>query len=786
MAISEKDWEQEQNRVNDVTERIEQRIAGLEDEIGDVKSDALDIRQHFWDEVTVNFSTAEDLTETFFSMKQQADVLSERERTHRQAAASLNKLRRLYQSPYFGRIDFRDAGEGDAGADKIYLGITSFRLPDSDSFLVYDWRAPVSSLYYDYPPGPAAYVTPGGQVNGELQLKRQFVIRGGTIALLFDTGVTIGDELLQQVLSRTSDAQMKSIVATIQKEQNRIIRNDRTRMLIVQGAAGSGKTSAALQRVAYLLYKHRDTLRSDQMVLFSPNTMFNSYVSSVLPELGEENMQQTTFQEYTENRLSAEFTLEDSFSQLEYVLSAEQSPAYEARLEAITYKSSALYLAVINRYIEALEKEGMLFRPVKFNGKVIVSSEQIKDRFYTFDSSIKLANRVVLLRDWLLHEIGLFEKRAQKEAWVEEEIQLLDSEAYQRAYYKLRKQSKNKEQSFDDYDVEQGLLAKMVVAERLKPIRRRINSLRFVDVRAIYRQLFTDRERMIASVGTEGLPALWNAVAAYTVERLDEKALTYEDITPYLFLNERLKGFRTNTSVRYVLIDEAQDYSPFQLEFLKWLFPRARMTALGDLNQAIYAGTSAMAINELNPLTALYGPEETEMIALTRSYRSTREIVLFTRGMVPGGSDIIPFNREGDKPLVERVRSESELHEKLAASIGELVKEGYDSIAIICKTEREAKAAYDGLNGRLPLRLVTKHTPSFEKGIQIIPSYLAKGVEFDAVMIYNGSADLYRREGERKLFYTACTRAMHLLHIYVQGEISPFIAEQPAETYVVS
>lgn len=160
-------------------------------------------------------------------------------------------------------------------------------------------------------PGPASYKTPAGEMEGELTLKRQFSIRDGQIRFMFDTGVTIGDELLQAVLSRSSDAQMKSIVATIQKEQNRIIRDDRSRMLIVQGAAGSGKTSAALQRVAYLLYKYRDRLRADQVVLFSPNPMFNSYVSTVLPELGEENMLQATFQEYLERRLGREFQLED-------------------------------------------------------------------------------------------------------------------------------------------------------------------------------------------------------------------------------------------------------------------------------------------------------------------------------------------------------------------------------------------------------------------------------------------------------------------------------------------
>lgn len=235
--------------------------------------------------------------------------------------------------------------------------------------------------------GEVAFTTPNGMVEGQMLLKRQFVIRDSHIQLMFDTGVTIGDELLKQVLSRSSDAQMKTIVATIQKEQNRIIRNDKAQMLIVQGVAGSGKTSAALQRVAYLLYKHRDQLSSDQMVLFSPNPLFNHYVSTVLPELGEENMQQTTYQAYLEHRLGEEFEVEDSFTQLEYVLTRERSSengerveelipqrdedcAYNARLSGIHYKSSPEVLTVIHAYQEWLMHTDMLLTLLSFVKKM--------------------------------------------------------------------------------------------------------------------------------------------------------------------------------------------------------------------------------------------------------------------------------------------------------------------------------------------------------------------------------------------------------------------------------
>ncbi|UQZ83778.1 Helicase IV [Paenibacillus konkukensis] len=779
MSITDQDWREEQQRADMVIGKIGRRIEQLEREVGIVRSDVVDIRKNFWDDVTVNLSNMEDLTETYFSLKQQVEILDERERRHRNASVALGKLTRLVRSPYFGRIDFTE--EGAKSGESIYLGIASFNDDDENTFLVYDWRAPVSSLYYDYPPGPASYETPGGDVAGTMSLKRQYVIRDGSIALMFDTGVTIGDELLKQVLSRSSDAQMKSIVATIQKEQNRIIRNDRSRMLIVQGAAGSGKTSAALQRVAYLLYKHRETLSADQMVLFSPNPMFNSYVSTVLPELGEENMQQTTFQQYLEHRLGKQYELEDPFAQLEYVLSAADEPGYEARIEGIRYKSSADYLHAITAYKDVLEREGMIFGSVRFQGRSVVSAEQIREKFYSFDSSIRLPNRLILLRDWLLQQLRQFEKAERERDWVEERINLLEPEDYQRAYSQMRRKQQGRTETFDDYEVEKDLLARMVVAEEMKPVRHRIKRLRFVHVLAIYRQLFENKALFSQTAGASGVPEHWQDICRQTVGKLSGKEIPYEDATPLLYLNELMLGFQTNNSVRHVIVDEAQDYSPFQLEFLKRLFPRSRMTALGDMNQAIYAHASALG--ELDPIAALYGPEQTELIRLTRSYRSTREIVEFSRGMVPGGEEIVPFNRGGDKPQVTKAADRSELHDNIVADMEALRADGYESVAIICKTAGESAAAYEALRERLPLQLVTKNTPEFVKGMLVLPAYLAKGVEFDAVIIYDGSQEQYHRESERKLFYTACTRAMHLLHIYALGEPSPFVTAQAADTF---
>lgn len=260
-------WEQEQERLEQVKEKLKAGITKLEPEVGQLNEQARDLRRGFWEEVTVDTNSQEDFEESFFTITQQEAVLSERERSHARKLRQWKSMQRLLPSPYFGRIDFLE--EGQQAVEQVYIGVSSFAEADGLSFLIYDWRTPIASLYYDYPPGQAAFETPGGgQIEGTMELKRQYQIRGGQLQHLFDSSVTIGDELLQQVLGKGADSQMRSIVATIQAEQNAIIRNDSSRMLIVQGAAGSGKTSAALQRVAYLLYKHRGRLTADQIVLF--------------------------------------------------------------------------------------------------------------------------------------------------------------------------------------------------------------------------------------------------------------------------------------------------------------------------------------------------------------------------------------------------------------------------------------------------------------------------------------------------------------------------------------
>ncbi|GLX69138.1 RNA polymerase recycling motor HelD [Paenibacillus glycanilyticus] len=771
--MQDEQHKEEQKRVDRVMRIIREQLGKLLQTSSGMREDIVDIRKNFWDDVTLNFEDAAEAAESAASLKQQAEVLAEREHSHRHAAQQVKMLRKLEQTPYFGRVDFIE--EGSSNEERIYLGIGSMLDENSSDYLIYDWRAPVSSLYYDYSPGPARYDTPIGTIAGEMKLKRQFVIRRGQIVSMFDTGVTIGDELLQEVLGKQSDSQMRSIVATIQREQNQIIRNERARLLIVQGAAGSGKTSAALQRVAYLLYRYRGTLQADQIVLFSPNPMFNSYVATVLPELGEQNMQQTTYQQYLEHRIGQSFALEDPFAQMEYTLGGMDDPDYETRMASIRHKSGAAFMKVIDQYVESLGRSGLLFKSIKFRGRKLISAEEIEQKFYGLDGSYSIPNRLKMVADWMLKELTRLSKEERKKQWVEDEMELLDKEEYIHAYNEMRR--KTDSDFFDDFEREKDILATMIVQERFKRLRSRVKKLRFIDTQTLYRRLY---ERDLASGLDPARAEEWAAISKLTAEQLNLGVLTYEDATPYLYMKDLIEGFQTNTSVRHLFIDEAQDYSPFQFYYLKRVFPMAKMTALGDLNQSIFA--HAALGNGFDPLGELYSKEETETIVLTRSYRSTKQIVEFTSLMIEGGSRIVPFNRHGEEPTITEVSGKEELHVKIEERIRLLEEEGAQSIAIICKTAEESKAAFEALAVHCPgMRLIEKETVTFENGIVVIPSYLAKGVEFDAVILYNASSRVYGKESERKLFYTACTRAMHELHLYYTDEPSPFLSRVVAE-----
>ncbi|UOQ87268.1 RNA polymerase recycling motor HelD [Gracilibacillus salinarum] len=770
---NDQEWQEEKQRVDDVVHEIKKKITSLQSKAKDLKEDVIDIRRDFWEDVTVNIEEMDDKIETEASIKQQAEFLSERERSHGQVSEKLDILRRLEDKPYFGRIDFKE--ENGSEELPIYIGLASVLDEDEDNFLVYDWRAPISSMYYDYPPGPASYDTVQGNISGEITLKRQYMIQFGELKGMFDTGLTIGDHLLQSVLGNQASTKMKSIVSTIQREQNQIIRNERAKVLIVQGVAGSGKTSAALQRVAYLLYRYRETLTSEQIVLFSPNPLFNSYVATVLPELGEDNMQQMTFYQYLHRQLDDSFQLETPFEQMEYYLN-KQGNDYEARVESMHYKASLDYKALIDHYLEHLSTRGIVFRNITFRGQVIIPKQMIEKYFYQTEGRLPIADRLEKVSNWILLQLKRLEKVEREKDWVLEESELLEKADYVDVHHMLQEENQFSEDTFDDYDREEELLRKKVVAWRLRPLRKKVKQLAFVDPLRTFRQLFSSDQWI--TDGSLILPEQWKEICYTTEEHLKQKYLTWEDAPAFIYFEKNLLGFDAQRTIQHLFIDEAQDYTPFQFVLMKQMFPVSSMTLLGDINQAIYAH----ALRDETLLSEKW-QERHERIVLTRSYRSTAPIVEFTKSFMPNGDLIEPFEREGDTPIVMEVEQHDMLDQKIVEQIELYEQNGHETIALIGKTLEECQTVYDRLKHRVTVELMTQEAHIFNKGIVVIPAYLAKGIEFDAVIILDASDHNFQDELERNLFYTACTRAMHDLALFSIGKPTHFLQDIPKQQY---
>lgn len=764
---NQKEWLEEKQHLEDSLNIIVHKIKELEHKEKGFKENAVALKKSFWNDVRVNLDTAEDVDETFFAIKQQAELLSDSELAQERAIRNVKVYERLQQSPYFARIDFVQDGQQDPL--KIYIGVATLLDEQDENIVIFDWRAPISSMYYDYTPGDASYETLGEEIHGEMLLKRQFIIKNGQLQSMFNTGLTIGDDLLLDILAQNANEHIRSIVATIQAEQNKIIRHVNSRYLIVEGVAGSGKTAVALQRVAYLLYRYRDEMTADQILLITPNQLFNQYVHSVLPDLGEDNMQQLTFIEYAEKRLGKQLQLEYPYEQLEELLTEKDDAQYQTKLSIISFKASLAYKHLIDQYASYLSDKGLLFKNIVFRGERIITAQEITEYFYSFPSTMSIPDRLQLVKEWLLQQLTKLEKAERTKEWVEEATELLDKEDYSKSYSELLYEGRYTENSFDDFDQERYKLARQIVKKHFKPLRNSVNKLKFVHMLGIYRQLF-DLNSSINKDLQHLMPDNWEDICQQTLPNLAKRLIAYEDAAPFLYLQDKIEGQQTNRMIRHVLIDEAQDYSPFQLTVLQQLFPKARMTILGDGHQTIHPHT----FNNPSLLdTQLYG-EQAEKMILTKSYRSTKQIIQLTAKILNDGSEVEAFNRTGPEPSITIVPNEVELMDQIIQDINHLSIK-FETIAVICKTAAECSAVYKQLNNRIDIQLINHNSKQFKKGILLLPAYMAKGIEFDAVIIYNASAANYSRESERYYFYTACTRAMHELHIYSINKLTYFL-----------
>jgi len=726
-------WAAEQAYLERVTRAIQAQLDMGIHAADNYRNDAIRLQQSMWQDVRLAPSSLFDLEDAAQINQIQMD-LSNRAGIYKASHEKIPRLQRMRENPYFGRMDFLEQGE--QAAEKLYIGIHTLIAEGTREILVYDWRAPVSGMFYDFEIGPARYSCPAGLIEGELLLKRQYSIQHSNIAYMFDSSLSINDAMLQELLGKSTDSRMKTIVTSIQKEQNTVIRNSRDQILMVEGPAGSGKTSIALHRAAYLLYKYRETLRSENILIFSPNHVFEEYISQVLPTLGEENIRRSTFMDFFGKGFLEGRLLEMPGQQMEYVLSVT-GPA-DIRLGCMQFKASPLFLEVLKRYAASIQAGSALpCKDLVYNGSLLISEGDIRRLYQNQYDRLPYANRLEKVRGRLGRVLEEYEQKRLKSLPSKER----DSQEEQR----LRA----------EYQRVQNEIARITE----------------FDVYALYTRLFEDI-LSFAPAADAAQAARYRGFAAHTLSELEQEVVNYEDFAPMVYLKAVLEAGNQAGSIQHIIMDEAQDYTPVQYEICKVVFKNRHMTILGDVNQTV---NGYMNIGSFDIASAIVAPTGLNRIALTKSYRSSKELADFCKKLLspPGRSE--QLNRHGAKPKVVRVSSGG-LYQRLAADMADLKNRGCQRIAVICKTAAECRAVFMAVRQSMEIGLVSNQNEAYEGDCLVIPSYLAKGLEFDAVLAPCIEDTNYSTPEDRKLLYTVCTRALHELTLYYSDTMPPFIS----------
>ena len=595
------------------------------------------------------------------------------------------RLTKILAIPYFGRIDFLEKKE-NSKVMPIYIGIHTFYDPESRATLIHDWRAPVSSMFYDHELGEAGYRSPSGEIKGVISLKRQYRIRGGKMEFMIESALTVHDDILQKELSSNADDKMKNIVATIQREQNRIIRNEDIRTLIIQGVAGSGKTSIALHRIAYLLYTFRDSISSKDILIISPNKVFSDYISNVLPELGEETVPETSMEQILSGVLEHKYKYQTYFGLVNELLEKPSS----SLIDRIAYKASFGFISELDKFILHIENTYFKAADVKLTKYITIPAPFIEEQYLRFNR-YPIRRRFDAMADYMLDMLKI-------------------------------------QYAFTVTTAGRNLLKKEI----------RLMFAGNNDIQ-VYKDFFKWTNN----------PGMFKMRKGHTLE--------YSDLAPLAYLHLALEGNGNQPfRVKHLLIDEMQDYSPIQYKVIQKLFP-CRKTVLGDAGQSVNPYGSSTAETIQKSLTA------SEIMKLCKSYRSTFEITDFAQKIHPN-AELEPVARHGEKPQILQFGSAVEELSGIMGLISTYRKSGYKSLGIICKTEQQARKMADMLKSYAnDISFLTSQSSAFVQGIVITSAHMAKGLEFDEVIIPQTDERNYRSEIDKSMLYVAVTRAMHRL-----------------------
>ncbi|MDW0112711.1 RNA polymerase recycling motor HelD [Sporosarcina saromensis] len=660
-------------------------------------------------------------------------------------------LEAIRQKPYFARIHFQTHGEKD---EFLYIGKTYVFHQETQEPIIVDWRSPVANVYYDGRLGDISYPVRDEEITGHLYSKRQYKIEEGELLDILDIDLTTNDELLQEALSGKADTRLTEIVSTIQAEQNEIIRANLKQPIIVQGAAGSGKTTIALHRISYFLYTMGTDFPSDKLMILAPSKLFMEYIGDVLPELGVGRICQTTYAEYVLNATGLKLKLGDSNKKLESLTA--DGTIDEEKLFVTKVKGSLDYRQMMNRYVQKIERAtASLFEDVYIEKYRIMRASRLRKLFLEDFKYMPLEKRIERIK--LIMQTEVNRKRKQLYKLLSDKYE----EALDKALYGIRDDEKRRARITRIMDERDERLP-FIEKEGKKTVASYMRRFKKFSIKQLYRDWLTDPE-----LHTE-LACHWSESERDAFLNAHPKEMwELEDLAALYYLHAKLKGVPDKWKMRVVFIDEVQDYSEFQLAALQDGLETDMFTMVGDLAQGIH---SYRALTSWDPVKELF-PRAT-YTTLQKSYRTTIEIMQLANKVLA--------QMEEDLPLVEPVvrhGQEPDFYEmesldphKIHALYNEIKERKHRSIALICKTKAEASTFYKVLSEHgMPVQLVGEDSDLTADCLLIVPSHLSKGLEFDAVMIGAFHAPFNDNEIDRKLLYVAMTRPMHELHLLTSG-----------------
>ncbi|OTN76220.1 hypothetical protein A5886_001297 [Enterococcus sp. 8G7_MSG3316] len=659
----------------------------------------------------------------------------------------------MANNPYFARIDFQEEAEKET----LYLGIASLRDKDEETIVI-DWRAPIANLYYEGELGETFYETDTDRFTVELLLKRQFKIQNGQLQSMVDTSEIINDEFLLEILDDASSSQMRNIVSTIQKAQNQIIRDTDHKFLLIEGIAGSGKTSALLQRVAFLLYRNRKWLDEKQVLLFSPNHLFSDYISMVLPSLGESEVPTRTFHHFLQLILTGYEVTKETQQEANFLSGDDDA------IEKL--KSSLSLVKKMAQYVQSIAPIGPMFRDLKIQGQTYITKEQIRNWYQDTNAELPIYQRSQLLQTKLLKKVGGLEKDEAKKEWVKEEVE----EQLQQVFAN----DPHQEYSEENERRLRKKLRQQIVRKKFRSLTRGVKQFQFINQPKQYLH-FLQSVQGTAQKNAGIAAEKWQDSILGIRQDLRQRQLKQEDAVLFFLLIKQLYPIHVEEKARFIFIDEMQDFPPAQVAMLRQLYPKAGITLCGDLNQKVYDNESIVGA-----LDDLFPQDSVQRYQLKTSYRSTKEITDFANQFLTGDDQVELTARAGGLPKVMTTDSTASSFTLLEEQIKEAAGNPQWRTAIICKTAADCQALYEQLSqsSQDTVQLIISEEDFMKRNVMIFPAFLAKGLEFDQVIVWTPNT-IFDAPQDQLIFYTMATRAMHQLTVIADRQLSILDKAQP-------